>query len=144
SIVKSQKNIDINTYSTTNNVPVKKDKLIYVKSYTVNGIGKFFTGTAGKLDSLLTDNKTGTNNNLVNSLRVEFWKSPINYKGYKSGANKLVIFGLDNIEVVSFKILNKNLYMKYMAEYYQIENSTDFKSLNPINNQQLISQLGNK
>ncbi|NTW34489.1 MAG: hypothetical protein HGB12_18020, partial [Bacteroidetes bacterium] len=47
SIVKSQKNIDINTYSTTNNVPVKKDKLIYVKSYTVNGIGKFFTGTAG-------------------------------------------------------------------------------------------------
>ena len=143
SIIKSQNNIDVNTYSTTNNISVKKDKLINAKSYNVNGIDNYFNISSAKIDSLLTDNQTETND-LSNNLRVEFWKSPINYKGYKIGMNKLVVFGLDKVEMISFKIFNKTLYMKYITEYYQIDNTSDFKSLNPINNKQIISQFENK
>jgi hypothetical protein len=145
SIIKSQKNVDVNTYSSSNSVNVKKDKLIFAKAFHVPGITLFNGDNPTKIDSLLTDNKSGIPNKAtLNSLSVEFWKSPINYKGYKTGKNKLVIFGLDQFSMISFRMLNNTLYMKYLSDYYQIERSEDFKSLIPINNPQVLSQLNTK
>ena len=79
-----------------------------------------------------------------NILHVDFWNSPINYKGYKTGKNKIVIFGVDQYDMISFKILNNMLYMRYISDFYQIERSGDYKSLTPVNNPQLLSQLNNK
>ena len=144
SIIKSQNNVDINSYSAVNNVEVKKDKLIFAKSYNIPGLEMFSADNPGRLDSLLTDNKSGSANNNKNLMKVEYWKSPINYKGYKTGKNKLVLFGIDNFEMVSFRVFNKSLYMKYMSEYYLIDKTEDFKSLIPVSNQQLITQLNSK
>ena len=144
SIIKNQNNIDINSYNTASDIKVKQDKLIYAKSFNVPGIEMFNSDNPGKLDSLLTDNKSPIGNKIKNSLRVEFWKSPINYKGYKTGVNKLVLFGIDQFDMISFKWVNKTLYMKYISDYYQIDKTPEFKSLIPINNAQLISQLNNK
>jgi hypothetical protein len=144
SILKSQNNLDINSYNTASDIKVKQDKLIYAKSFSVPGIEMFAGDNPGKLDSLLTDNKTPIQNKNKNTLRVEFWKSPINYKGYKTGVNKLVLFGIDQFDMISFKWMNSTLFMKYMSDYYQIDKTTDFKSLVPISNPQLLSQLSSK
>ena len=144
SIIKSQKNVEVNSYSNSNNVEIKKDRLIYAKSFIVPGIELFSGDNPGKLDSLLTDNKTTIPIKNKNALLVEFWKSPINYKGYKTGKNKIVLFGIDKYDIISFKVLNNILYMKYVSDFYQIDKSIDFKSLIPINNPQLLSQLNNK
>lgn len=144
SILKSQKNVDINSYSTINEADVKKDKLVFAKSYKVTGMELFSGGDPDKLDSLLTDNKSVLQNKNKNILRVEFWKSPINYKGYKTGKNKLVLFGIDQFDMISFKTLNNILYMRYLSDFYLIEKSGDFKSFIPVNNPQLLSQLNNK
>jgi hypothetical protein len=144
SILKSQKNIDINTYeNTAADIHVKKDKLIYAKSFTIPGIEFLFSDNTEKLDSLLAENSSDTKNN-DDILHVEFWKSPINYKGYKTGKNKLVIFGIDQYSMISFKILNKTLYMKYLSDYYEIDRTLDFKSLIPLNNNNLVSQLNSQ
>jgi hypothetical protein len=145
SIIKSQKNVDINTYSKNSTVNVKKDRLIFAKSYQVTGMTLFTADNPTKIDSLLTDNKSKNQNiAAANTLRVEFWKSPINYKGYKTGKNKLVIFGLDQFDMISFRMLNNTLFLKYLSDYYQIDKSDDFKSLNPISNPQVLSQLNSK
>ena len=144
SIIKSQNNVDINFYSTASDIKVKQDKLIYSKTFNVPGIEMFTADNPNMLDSLLTDNKTTVQDKNKNLLRVEFWKSPINYKGYKTGVNKVVLFGVDQYDMVSFKWVNKNLYMKYITDYYQIDKTVEFKSLAPINNAQLISQLNSK
>lgn len=142
SILKSQKNVDINSYSAIKESDVKQDKLIFAKSFKIPGIDAFSGDEPNKLDSLLTDNVSVSKNK--NILRVEFWKSPINYKGYKTGKNKIVIFGVDQYDMISFKILNNMLYMRYISDFYQIEKSGDYKSLTPVNNPQLLSQLNNK
>jgi hypothetical protein len=141
SIIKSQNNIDINSYNNMSNVEVRKDRLIYAKSFNVTGIDLFSDDNPDKLDSLLTDNKTAVSGRNKNILLVEFWKSPINYKGYKTGKNKLVIFGIDQYDIISFKVLNNILYMKYMSDFYEINKTVVFKSLIPISNPQLLSQL---
>ncbi|MFA4853177.1 MAG: hypothetical protein WC599_11715, partial [Bacteroidales bacterium] len=137
-------NIDINTYSASNNIPIKKDQLIYAKSFTIPGIDQFNNDDPDKIDSLLTDNKANTLNKFKNMFSVEFWKSPINYKGYKTGKNKLVLFGIDQFNMISFKMLNKTLYMKYISDYYQVDKTSEFKSLVSVNNQNIINQLNSK
>jgi hypothetical protein len=144
SIIKKQNNIDINSYNTAGNLAVRSDRIIFAKSYIVPGIESYSADNTDKLDSLLTDNKTPKQTKTKNNLRVEFWKSPINYRGYKTGVNKLVLFGIDNFDMISFKIVNKVLYVKYMSDYFQIDKTTDFKPLVPVNNSQLISQLNSK
>ncbi|MFA5782322.1 MAG: hypothetical protein WC868_08635 [Bacteroidales bacterium] len=144
SILKNQNNIDINTYSASDNIPIKKDQLIYAKSFTIPGIDQFNNDDPDKIDSLLTDNKANTLNKFKNMFSVEFWKSPINYKGYKTGKNKLVLFGIDQFNMISFKMLNKTLYMKYISDYYQVDKTSEFKSLVSVNNQNIINQLNSK
>jgi hypothetical protein len=142
SILKSQKNFDINTYNKNEqNLHVKKDKLISVKSFSITGINLYINENFSLADSLLTDNSSANSVSNGDVLRVEFWKSPINYKGYKTGKNKLVIFGVDQPETVTFKMLNKTLFMKYLSDFYQIDRSMDFKSLLPVNSTSLVSQL---
>ncbi|MFH0867401.1 MAG: hypothetical protein V1904_14505 [Bacteroidota bacterium] len=145
SILKSQKNIDINNYNNAaEDVHVKKDKLIYAKSFTLPGIEYLFSDNTDKLDSLLSENSSSEKNNTNNILHVEFWKSPINYKGYKTGKNKLVLFGIEQFSMISFKILDKTLYMKYVSDYYQMDRTPEFKSLIPVSNSNLVSQLNNQ
>jgi hypothetical protein len=144
SILKNQNDIDINTYSTSDNIPIKKDRLIYAKSFTIQGIDLFNNDDPNKIDSLLTDNKASTLNKFKNIIRVEFWKSPVNYKGYKTGKNKLVLFGFDQFNMITFKMLNKTLYLKYMSDYYQVDKTSEFKSLVSINNKNILKQLNSK
>jgi len=144
SILKSQNNIDIINYKTQGILPVKSDKIIYAKSYNVPGVDVFLNDNGDNLDSLLTDNKPRPPSKNKNTLRVEFWKNPLNYKGYKISVGKLVVFGIDQFDMVSFKMVNKTLYLKYMSEYYEIDRTIDFKPLMQINSPQLISQLNSK
>lgn len=143
SILKSQKNFDVNNNeNTSSDIHVKKDKLIYAKSFSVPGIIYYMSDNTEKLDSLLSANNSSDLNNEI--LHVEFWKSPINYKGYKTGMNKLVLFGIDQYRTISFKMMNNTLYMKYLTEYYQIDRTLEFKSLIPISNTGLVSQLNSQ
>ena len=144
SILKSQNNMDFNTYSSTKPLTVKKDKLIYTKTYTIAGYDKLNEkDQTSKFDSLLIDNNV-KQNTTKNILFVEFWKSPINYKGYKIINNKLIIFGLDQLNDILFKTFNKSLYMKYLSEFYVMEIGQDFKPFIPVSNLALLNQLNGK
>ncbi|MEO8086072.1 MAG: hypothetical protein ABI763_04590 [Bacteroidota bacterium] len=62
------------------------------------------------------------------SYQVEFWVSPINYKGYKMSKNKLILFGIDEPEAVKLYRVNNGLFMSYLKEYYHLNDSFDFVS----------------
>lgn len=104
---------------------VKKDELLATK--TLNFSGK--QQTDNLLDSILLL-KTGIKLN-TNGLRVEFWKSPINFKGYKMDNHVLVIYGIYNVDFASFENEDKKLYMSYMGDYYPLETTGNFKPLIP-------------
>lgn len=144
SIIKSQNNVDINSYNTASGIEVKKDKLIYAKTFKVPGITIFDGDNPDKLDTLLTDYKGSLQDKTKNIIKVEFWKSPINYKGFKTGVNKIILFGIDQFDMVSFKSMNNTLYMKYMSDFYQLYKTNGFEKLVPVSNQQVLSQLNSK
>lgn len=131
---------DTTQYTLNNNQSVNelvmKDKLMATKIFNLH-LNDAQTDRNNKLDSLLTDNKT----NQSATTKVEFWKSPINYKGYKYGGGRIIIFGVLNYTLATVLSYNKTTYLKYNGEYYPLETTAEFRPLLPIGNQNLISQL---
>jgi len=59
---------------------------------------------------------------------VEFWVSPINYRGYKMSKNKLILFGIEEPDAVKLYRVKNALYMSYLREFYRLNDSFDFVS----------------
>jgi len=62
------------------------------------------------------------------SFIIEFWISPINYRGYKMSKNKLVLFGIEEPDAVKLYRVNDGIYMSYLREYYKLNDTFDFVS----------------
>jgi hypothetical protein len=116
-------------YTEPGDIEVMQDELLFSKHIEPEGdVTVFLCDAAGEYDSLLVDNTAVKHQE---GLTVEFWVSPVNFKGYKLNSRKLVLFG-----VVQFDSLNlryekeKVLLMKYKNQEFQLHCSDDFIPLN--------------
>lgn len=122
--------------ATENKITVKKDELLFVKE--IDLIVK--TSAQEKLlDSLLIDEEQPKTPK--KTMRIEFWRSPINYHGYSFANNKLTIFGIYDVEETVLVKLNNVMYLKNNIDYYQLDQTAEFKPLRKINNSTLLKQL---
>lgn len=62
-------------------------------------------------------------------IKVEFWKSPINYTGYKLGQTTLILFGIPNIDSVYLIQKEDRLYLQYNQRLYELEKNNAFINL---------------
>ncbi len=60
---------------------------------------------------------------------VEFWVSPVNYKGYKLIDNRLILFGIEEPDAVRLFSKNGKLWMKYGQDYFSLVQTENFESL---------------
>lgn len=119
-------------------IVISKDQMLSAKMVLIRGEVKA-SGSEHDLDSILIDSKSIKKDK--RNLRVEFWRSPINYRGYKYDDIKLVVFGLleyDNLSLLKYK---NQLYIKYNKEYYPVEFTYDFKPFVTIKENSLIKEL---
>lgn len=123
--------------SNTNNfeepITIKKEELLVSKEISIQLID--INNKINKNDSLLAvvsgtkdESKKGSQQKIL----VEFWKSPINYKGYQASKNKIICFGLTEIEEVKLFNVKNNLYMKYFDLVYNIEITSDFSNYDKV------------
>jgi hypothetical protein len=107
-------------------VVVYRDKMISSKYLKVKGLAEVSNNKIGLLDSLLMND---SQKHPEDMLLVEFWQSPVNYKGYKLSENKLIVFGIDDYNSASIEIISKEIVLFYQNKYYQLEYSNDYKPL---------------
>ena len=112
--------------SDNSDVVVYRDKMIFSKYFNVTGLSQVSKNKIGLLDSLLMNDVQKRSKDM---LLVEFWQSPVNYRGYKLSENKLIIFGIDDHESTSIEIINKEIYIFYQNRYYLLEYTNDYKPL---------------
>ena len=91
------------------------------------------------LDSLLIDDRSQLKGQ--NSIVVEFWNSPVNYKGYKMSKSKLILFGLQPISDILIKQIESVVYMKYGAKIYKLIITDDFMPFQIISSDALINKI---
>ena len=66
------------------------------------------------------------------NLMVEYWQSPINYKGYKLSKSKLIVFGILPSNTPKVYKDEQTYYFLNNKKYYKLVESSDFKELNSI------------
>jgi hypothetical protein len=115
-------------------IVVKQDQLLITTTLAVenksgdkNGI-KDETLTNEAVEKLNPGADLPEEEKLPGNYLVEFWVSPINYRGYKMSKNKLILFGIEEPDAVKLYRVNDGIYMSYLREYYRLNNSFDFVS----------------
>ncbi len=92
------------------------------------------------LDSILLDEARSPGKREKAS--IEFWKSPINYKGYKWSNHKLLLFGIFPEEQIGIFFLDGKYYMQSSNGYFLLETSEKYSPLTSVSDKTLISRLG--
>ncbi|NLF43253.1 MAG: hypothetical protein GX587_11205 [Bacteroidales bacterium] len=117
------------------------DKLLFTRTYIVyDPLFSMERKPIEMLDSII--GKTPERKKTPDiSYFVEFWESPINYKGYKMGRNRIIVYGIYLPDFVTLKMYDKTVYLKYLNEYYVLEYSNEFRSFRTLKNSALIAEL---
>ncbi|UPT68564.1 MAG: hypothetical protein M0D57_08030 [Sphingobacteriales bacterium JAD_PAG50586_3] len=116
---------------------VKKDELLYTKNIKLISLNR----NGAVIDSAMANAADVDPSGLPAVYSVEFWKSPINYKGYKMGRGKLALFGIYQSDDISLVALGNNLFLKNRDIYFRLEPSEDFCSFSPVTDKNVLAQL---
>ncbi len=123
-------------------IVVKKDELLFTKTLEIFNLSPVASRTNGK-DSLLQkvsgvkDDK-GTAKQFLN---IEFWQSPLNYKGFKLSKYKLVIYGMSTSDGIKLIRLDDTIYLKSSSFVYKLDYSSDFRAYERLTDETLLNKL---
>ncbi len=119
---------------------IRKDRFISSKTLKLMVKGEE-EKISGENDSLL-DKISGVHKEEdKGEFIVEFWESPINYKGYKMGNKKIILFGLgEEFEKIGLFQFNKKIFLRFNDSMYELETTYTFQPLNRVTDKNLFSK----
>jgi len=116
---------------------VKRDELIESRSMKLTVLNR--NATKGKTDSLISVFQGSSSQSI--EYRIEFWRSPINYRGFKFVRNAIVTFGLDPNESSRLFQLEDKFYLKHGISVYRLFMTEKFEPFSKVIDENLIKQL---
>ncbi|MBL7889300.1 MAG: hypothetical protein JNL24_07085 [Bacteroidia bacterium] len=128
--------------SDSDEIVVKKDEMISSKTFEVVNLSPATNKPNGK-DSLL-QKVSGIKDDRMNGkqmFNVEFWTSPLNYRGYKMSKYKIVLYGVDPNDVIKLYRIDEMIYLKNNAIVYELSPTGDFTSYERITDEQILNKL---
>jgi hypothetical protein len=123
------------------NFIIKRDEVLDAKIIPVADLQQ--SESVNSSDSLL-EKISGIKDekkNISVSFQVEFWQSPVNYKGYKMTKNKIVLFGIYPEENIKLYHLDNAIFMKHNQNYYKLYFTDEFKQFEKVNEPSILSKF---
>jgi hypothetical protein len=144
SLADSLNNIDLIVQSGnfSDNIVIRKDELLNIKTVELKNLDA--PENMSHVDSLLekvSEIKDDRNKNRKQSMQIEFWKSPLNYKGYKLSKYNVILYGLTDTENLKIYTLRGTLYMKNASAVYKMDYNADFKPYERVTDEMITSSL---
>jgi hypothetical protein len=137
--------INENTIQQTNNededIIVKKDELLFSEMLMLIQLDTIKSNTGDSLAKAAANIKDPAINLFY---QVEYWKSPLNYRGYKFGKNKLVIYGIEYIDKGNIYKWKEHFYFKANGRVYSLEKTAEFKPYEIANHPDLLKLIEKK
>lgn len=72
---------------------------------------------------------------------IEFWKTPLNSKGYRMTKNKVMLYGFSDISNISIFKVDGGYYIKNSEQVYKVIPGSDFKPLERVLDNGLLARL---
>jgi hypothetical protein len=117
----------------TDEVFVRRDEMI--KSVSIE-LSSLQTNSDSLIAIFLEESSTGRA-----SVNIEFWRSPVNFRGFKFIRNTVVAFGLDTEEPATAALYNGELYIKSGTVVYRMYPTARFKPLQQITDGALLKSI---
>lgn len=133
---------EVSNYTIANeeNINVLKEELVGVKNIYLKDFDAS-VDNKGISDSVLTAMSGISSSKKNDFYMIEFWKTPLNSKGYKMTRNRVLVYGLKEKEDIALVKLNDNYYLKNNSEVYKLNYSPDFKPMEKINETSILQKL---
>ena len=116
-------------------INIATDELLSVKSLKVIRIGRH---EAVDTSAQNLANISESNNDLY---FIEFWKTPLNSKGYRFTKNKILLYGFMDYNNVLLYELDNAFYIKSADQVYRIFYDADFKPLERVMDTDLLAKM---
>ncbi|MEI6020947.1 MAG: hypothetical protein WCR21_07445 [Bacteroidota bacterium] len=116
-------------------INIATDELLSVKSLKVIRIGRH---EAVDTSAQNLANISESNNDLY---FIEFWKTPLNSKGYRFTKNKILLYGFMDYNNVLLYELDNAFYIKSADQVYRIFYDADFKPLERVMDSDLLAKM---
>lgn len=118
------------------NITIAKEELLSVKNIKVIDLDE-----PGKKDTLTGQLAGVASSDFANVFFVEFWKTPLNSKGYRMTRNRVILYGLSDFSSITIYKVDDNYYLKNDDIVYKISVGTEFKPMEPVNDAQLLARI---
>lgn len=130
-----------NNAAAQEDIVIRKDELLLTKTVEIINLNPSLNQNNSK-DSLLQKvSGIKTDKNQKQFINVELWQSPLNYKGYKMGKYKIVLYGITSLEGLKIFEIGNDIYLKYGAMVYNLENTSEFKPYERVTDENIINKL---
>lgn len=121
----------------TDEIVVMRDELLRTVFIDAVPLNK---STNTKSDSLIQTLQGGSPGKPGN-YRVEFWRSPVNFKGYRLLRTSVITFGLDPDESLKLYELNNTIYLRSGNMVYRLQLTDKFLPFQKVTDDSLLKQL---
>jgi len=72
---------------------------------------------------------------------IEFWKTPLNSKGYRFSKNKIMLYGFIDFDNVSLYELDNSYYIKCSDQVYRLFNGGEFRQMERVVDPGLLAKI---
>jgi hypothetical protein len=117
-------------------INIATDELLSVKNVKVIMIGDNIAGR-DSLSSRLAHVK----DNYSDLYFIEFWRTPLNTKGYRFSKNKIMLYGFMDYNNVLLYELDNSFYIKSSDQVYKLFYGGDFKRLEKVVDSDLLAKI---
>ncbi len=94
-----------------------------------------------QLADTLAAKLAGVNEENAELYFVEFWKTPLNSKGYRFTKNKIMLYGFVDYNNIVLYELDGSYYVKASGLVYRVFYSSDFKALERVVDSELLAKI---
>lgn len=110
---------------------------VHLRNMDTNSINKKSVET----DSTLASMSDVDNTKSPANYRIEFWKSPLNYKGYKMSDGKIILYGLVPDMPVNIILIDDNYYLQVAQAVYKIEFTDEYRPFEKVLDKTILKKL---
>lgn len=117
-------------------IRVAQEELLSVKNIKVIDLD-----LQSKKDTLIGQLAGVTSSDFPDMFFVEFWKTPLNSKGYRMTRNRVILYGLSDFSSITIYKVDDAYYLKNDDLVYKISVGTEFKPMEPVSDSILLAKI---
>ena len=76
------------------------------------------------------------------TIQVEFWKTPLNSRGYKFSRKKVMLYGFPDFSNVLLYELEGEYFLRSADQVFRLSYSAEFRQLEKVTDTEILSRLG--